>query len=302
MTATTGNVEKNKPEPSTLYLVATPIGNAADLSPRAQKILSECDFVAAEDTRNTRKLLGLYGIKKELVSYHDHNRAARGGSICDRLEAGECCALVTDAGMPAVSDPGEDLVRLCAARGISVRVVPGPCAAVSALALSAISTSRFFFEGFLPVGNTERAARLQQIKRQEATMILYEAPHKLAHTLRDLARTLGEDRRIALCREMTKLNEETLRLSLGEACAYFEQREPRGEFVLVLEGAADYRTRTRAPEREEEAFLALSPSAHVALYEKEGLPHGDAVKAAAADRGLSKSDFYRLLVQEKEGS
>ena len=282
--------EKNKVEKSTLYLVGTPIGNLADMSERAKKVLSEVDFIAAEDTRNSLKLLGCYGIHAELVSYHEHNRRESGERIVARLLAGESCAIITDAGMPAISDPGEDLVRLCSDSGIAVRVVPGPSACVSALALSGLSTQRFAFEGFLPAVKGERKKRLEGVRCEERTMIFYEAPHKLRATLSDMAEIFGPNRKISLCRELTKLNEETIRTTLGEAVKYYEEREPRGEYVLVVEGSDGRVT-------EESPLLSLSPEDHVAHYENSGMKRMDAIKAAAKDRGMSKSDLYKMLVE-----
>ena len=231
--------EKNKVEARTLYLVTTPIGNLADLSPRAIKVLSEVDFIGAEDTRNTLKLLTCFDIHKEIVSYHEHNKASAGQKIIARLLNGESCALVTDAGMPAISDPGEDLVRLCAEADIRVLVVPGPCACVSALSLSALSSKRFAFEGFLSAKASERRRALEKIKYDDRTLIFYEAPHKLIQTLNDMREIFGEDRHVSLCRELTKRNEETMRTTLGEALAYYKTNEPRGEYVLVVEGAPE---------------------------------------------------------------
>ena len=283
------NEEKNKVLPSTLYLVGTPIGNLADISERAKKVLSEVDFIAAEDTRNSLKLMTALGIHGELISYHEHNKKMSGERIVARLLSGESCALITDAGMPAISDPGEDLVRLCAESGITVSVVPGPSAVVSALALSALSTVRFAFEGFLPVPKAERRKRLEAVKREERTMVFYEAPHKLRATLTDLAECFGEDRKISLCRELTKLNEEAIRTTLGEAVRLYEEKEPRGEYVLVIEGSPE------GSAAEEEDFSALTPEEHVAKYEGEGLSRMDAIKRAAKDRGMSKSELYKLL-------
>lgn len=284
------NEEKNKVEGGVLYLVGTPIGNLSDISERAKKVLSEVDFIAAEDTRNSAKLLLCLGIKGEFVSYHEHNKRASGERIIARLLSGESCALVTDAGMPAISDPGEDVVALAAEAGIRVSVVPGPCAAVSALAMSGLSTSRFVFEGFLPVKSKDRRKRLEALSREERTAILYEAPHKLIATLADLCESLGGDRRISLCRELTKLNEEILRFSLSEALEYYKEREPRGEYVLILEGARCVAA--------EEDFSALSPEEHVRKYTDEGMTRKDAIKAAARDRGMSKSDFYKLVAND----
>ena len=281
--------EKNAIVGGTLYLVATPIGNLADLSERAVKVLSEVDFVAAEDTRNTGKLLSCLSISKPMVSYYEHNKRERGPVIVERLRAGESCALCSDAGTPAVSDPGEDLVALCAAEGIPVTSIPGCCAAITALTLSGLPTARFTFEGFLPVDNRARRPRLEALARTDHTMILYEAPHKLRGTLADLAKALGEDRPVALCRELTKLNEEILRLTLGEAVAYYEDNEPRGEYVLVLEGAKEAAAAT--------AFWAeMEIPAHVAHYMEQGMSKMDAIKQAAKDRGVPKNDVYQKMI------
>jgi len=291
--------EKNRVEPGTLYLVATPIGNLSDLSDRAKKVLSEVDFVAAEDTRNTGKLLSCFGIKKELISYFEHNKRERGGIILDRVAAGEAAALVTDAGMPAISDPGEDIVRLAAERGIRVSIVPGCCAAVSALALSALSTGRFAFEGFLSTNRHERKLRLDEVKNERRTMIFYEAPHKLKNTLSDLCSLFGGERKIALCREMTKINEEVVRTTLEGAVALYETREPRGEYVLIVEGAAEAGITPDEKNPDADSLSDLSPAEHVAHYTDAGMSKMDAVKAAAKDRGMSKSAFYDLLQKER---
>ena len=295
--------EKNRTEKSTLYLVTTPIGNLSDLSPRALKVLSECDFVAAEDTRNTLRLLTHFGLRKELVSYHEHNKAMRGPEICDRIAAGECCALVTDAGMPAISDPGEDIVRLCAKRGIAVSAVPGCCAAVTALSLSAIATGRFVFEGFLPVPKKERTKRLAEVAKESRTVILYEAPHRLARTLSDLCGVLPADRRISLCRELTKRNEEICRTTLSAALSDCSEKPPRGEYVLILEGSDEYDARCPGQCADEPAAVTsdavTSPAEAVARLEASGLSRKEAIKAAAAERGMSKSAFYALLIAEK---
>ncbi len=284
--------EKNKVLDSTLYLVGTPIGNLADMSERAKKVLSEVDFIAAEDTRNSMKLLSLFGIKKEMVSYHEHNKKMSGERIVARLLAGESCAIITDAGMPAISDPGEDLVRLAAEAGIAVSVVPGPSAVVSALALSALSTVRFAFEGFLPPQKNERKKRLEAVKYDDRTLVFYEAPHKLRATLSDMEEIFGGDRKISLCRELTKLNEETMRTTIGEAVEYYEKTEPRGEYVLVVSGFEGDMP------KEGEDLTLLSPEEHVARYESDGIKRMDAIKKAAKDRGLSKSEMYKLLIEE----
>lgn len=281
--------EKNKVEKSTLYLVGTPIGNLADMTERAKKILAEVDFVAAEDTRNSMKLLSCFGIHSELVSYHEHNKRESGERIVARLLSGESCAIITDAGMPAISDPGEDLVRLCSEAGVTVKVVPGASASVSALALSGLSTSRFVFEGFLNAQKNERRKRLDALKNEERTMIFYEAPHKLRSTLDDMLEVFGKDRKIALCRELTKLNEDTERTTLEGAVNTYKEREPRGEYVLVIEGGS-------GKNEEDNPLLSLAPEEHVAHYEGRGMKRMDAIKSAAKDRGMSKSDFYKFLI------
>ena len=282
--------EKNKTEKSTLYLVGTPIGNLADISERAKKILSEVDFVAAEDTRNTQKLLTCLGIRNELVSYHEHNKASAGERIIARILEGDSCALVTDAGMPAISDPGEDLVRLAANAGVRVSVAPGPSAVVSALALSALPTAKFTFEGFLPANKSQRKKELSALAGEKRTMVFYEAPHKLSATLADMLEAFGKDRRISLCRELTKLNEEVIRTTLGEASERFPEGAARGEFVLVVEGASEELIKKANP------LLDLTPEEHVASYEAEGMKRMDAIKAAAKDRGISKSELYKALL------
>ena len=282
--------EKNKIQKSTLYLVATPIGNLSDISERAIKVLTEVDFIAAEDTRNSLRLLSALGIKNELVSYHEHNKKSSGERLVARLLSGESCALITDAGMPAISDPGEDIVRLCADAGITVSVVPGACAAVSALSLSGLATGRFAFEGFLSANKGERRKQLEKVKNEDRTLIFYEAPHKLKATLADMALAFGGSRRISLCREITKLNEEIKRTTLTEAIDFYSTNEPRGEFVLVVEGFVGEQISD-----EVEALISLPPESHVAKYEADGMARMDAIKKAAKDRGMSKSELYKIL-------
>ena len=270
-----------------LYLVATPIGNLGDLSPRAAETLAAADFVAAEDTRVSLKLLNHFNIKKPLVSYHEHNQVAAGPAILNRLLSGETCALVTDAGTPAVSDPGEGLVALCAENGVEVLAIPGCCAAVSALAVSGLPTGRFVFEGFLPVGKKERRERLAELAGEERTMILYEAPHRLRATLADLAEALG-DRRITLCRELTKLHEETRRTTLSEALARYTENDPKGEFVLVLAGR----------ERPAERAVTLEEGVDMVLSRREkGERMKDAVRQVASDTGLGRNELYQAALQ-----
>ena len=286
--------EKNRIESGTLYLVGTPIGNLADLSDRAKKILAGVDFIAAEDTRNALRLLSAFDISAKLISYHEHNKASAGEKICQRLLGGESCALITDAGMPAISDPGEDLVRLASESGICVHVVPGPSAVVSALALSALPTRRFAFEGFLDAKKSQRRARLEEIKYDTRTLVFYEAPHKLVATLEDMAEIFGGERKISLCRELTKLNEDVLRLSLSNALDHYQSNEPRGEFVLVVEGANEKFCQETSAD-----FSIIEPKEHVKKWEDSGLSHMDAIKAAAKERGMKKSDFYKLLNENK---
>ena len=286
-------MEKNKVLGGVLYLVGTPIGNLADISERAVKVLSEVDFIAAEDTRNSARLLSALGIQhKELVSYHEHNKKSSGERLCTRLLSGESCALITDAGMPAISDPGEDVVRLCAQSGIPVSVVPGACAAVCALALSGLSTRRFAFEGFLSANKGERRKMLDSLKGETRTMIFYEAPHKLRATLEDMLSAFGGERRISLCRELTKLNEEVERTTLSDAVEAYSVREPRGEYVLIVEGGEGEQSNDGSGE-----LCALSPEEHVEHYISAGLGRMDAIKAAAKDRKMTKSELYKLLNQ-----
>ena len=271
----------------TLYLVATPIGNLRDFSPRGIEVLHTVDFIAAEDTRVTLKLLNHFGIRKPMVSYYRHNEESRGDELLSRLLAGESCALVTDAGTPAISDPGEELVALCAQSGVAVTAIPGACAFVTALAVSGLPTGRFAFEGFLPVNKKNRRAHLDSLREERRTMVFHEAPHKLPATLNDLAETFGPDRRISLCRELTKLHEEVRRTTLGQAAEHYAQNPPKGEFVLVVEGA---------PELEEPAHTLEDGLAMVEELKSSGLSTRDAVKQAAAALDLPKKALYDRAV------
>ena len=265
-----------------LYLVATPIGNLGDFSPRAVETLAQADFIAAEDTRVSVKLLNHFDIKKPLVSYHEHNRAAAGQAILTRLLSGETCALVTDAGTPAISDPGQELVTLCAENGVTVQAIPGCCAAVAALAVSGLDTRRFTFEGFLPSGRKERRAALEELTGETRTMVFHEAPHRLRQTLADMAELLG-DRPAALCRELTKLHEDTVRTTLAQAAAYYAANEPRGEYVLVVAG------------REKQTALALTLEegvARVLALRDGGMKLKDAVRRVADDTALPRNALY----------
>lgn len=270
----------------TFYVIGTPIGNLEDITLRQLDTLSAVDFICAEDTRVTLKLLNRFEIKKQLVSFHEHSSKADAQRIIDRLIAGESCGIVTDAGMPCISDPGEVLVKLCAESGIDIKVVPGPSAVVSAVAVSGLSTRRFTFEGFLPVPKKERSERLEKLRNETAVMVFYEAPHKLKTTLADLAQFFGGDRRISLCRELTKIHEEVLRLTLAEAVAYYSVNEPKGEFVLVLEGAQETSGGEATIEQAMEQVSRL-----IAMGEKPTV----ACKAVARETGFRKSDLYAKL-------
>ena len=274
-----------------LYLVPTPIGNLGDISPRCADILAQVDFIAAADTRVSMKLLNHLGIKKPLVSYYRHNTDAAGRSILAKLLEGQSAALVTDAGTPAVSDPGEELVALCAEAGVDVVAVPGPCALITALAVSGLPTGRFTFEGFLAMNKKNRRAHLAQLRQESRTMIFYEAPHKLTATLADLADAFGPERRISLCRELTKLHEEVRRTTLGEACQWYGENAPKGEFVLVVEGAPE-----QAPE---EATLEDGLARALAL-QAEGASLRDAVRQAAKELSLPRSALYDLALRSRE--
>ncbi len=273
-----------------LYVVGTPIGNLSDMTPRALETLKNVDFIAAEDTRVTLKLLNFFDIKNNLVSYHEHNRAEKGRQILSRLIAGENCAVVTDAGMPCISDPGEDLVALCRQEGIAVEVVPGPTAAMSAIAVSGITCARFCFEGFLSTSKKSRYEHLESLKNESRTMIFYEAPHKLKNTLNDFKKYFGGERRISLCRELTKLHEQVLLMSLDEAVSYYEQNEPRGEFVLVLEGAEI-----------KKQDLSLDDCIELMLENvRAGKSKNDAARLVAKQSGFRKNELYKLLIDNEE--
>lgn len=268
-----------------LYVLGTPIGNLEDFSPRGKRILSEVDFIAAEDTRVTVKLLNYLQISKPMVAYFEHNKKERGNVVIDRLLAGETCAIVTDAGMPAISDPGEDLIRECHERGIAVESVPGPTAFATALALSGMPSGRFCFEGFLSVNKPSRKKHLEEVRNEKRTMIFYEAPHKLIRTLADMYEVFGE-RNIAIVREITKIHETVMRTSFSEAIKYYETQEPRGEYVLIIEGA-----------KEEIESYTLDDA--VKLAKKlidEGLPASLAAKEAAKTTGVKKSDIYKQML------
>ena len=266
-----------------LYLVPTPIGNLGDISTRCRETLEQADFIAAEDTRVTLKLLNHLGFKKSLVSYYEHNKAQKGNVILDRILAGETCALVSDAGSPAISDPGEELVKQCAEAGITVCAIPGPCAVITALSISGQSTGRFCFEGFLSTAKKSRREHLESLKREQRTMIFYEAPHKLVNTLESMAEAFGADRPISLCRELTKLHEEVIRTTLSGALELYAQQPPKGEFVLVVAGAVPEEVPTATQE---------DAATMVARLMAEGISRKDAVKQTANALNLPKNAVY----------
>ena len=275
--------------PGTLYVLGTPIGNMSDITFRAIEILNEVDFIAAEDTRVTLKLLNRYDIKKPLVSYHDHSSRLCADGIINRLSAGESCAIVTDAGMPCISDPGEGLVKLCYENSIPVKVVPGPSAVVSALAVSGLDTSRFSFEGFLSVTKKQRNEHLEQVKNNTNTMIFYEAPHKLISTLNDMLKYFG-DRKISMCRELTKIYEEVICCTLSEAIEYYREKSPKGEYVLVIEGAKTPDTPKLTIEKAVEMVNELVESGEKIIT---------ACKIIAQETGYKKSELYQLINFQK---
>ena len=266
-----------------LYLVPTPIGNLGDISQRCRETLENADFIAAEDTRVSLKLLNHLGIRKSLVSYYEHNKAFKGEKIVERILAGETCALVSDAGSPAISDPGEDLVKLCHDAGIVVCAIPGPCAVITALSISGQATGRFCFEGFLSTAKKSRKEHLESLICEQRTMIFYEAPHKLLTTLQDMAAVFGADRPISLCRELTKLHEEVVRTTLGSAIEKYTENAPKGEFVLVVAGA---------PQVEKEVPSEEDAASYVQKLMESGLSRKDAIKQTAKDLNLPKNVVY----------
>ena len=275
----------------TLYLCATPIGNLGDITDRVLRTLEEVDLIAAEDTRNTLRLLNHFGIKKPLTSYHEYNKFSKAEELIAKLHTGQNIAVVTDAGTPAISDPGEVIAAMCIAQGIRVTSLPGACALITALTMSGMPARRFCFEGFLPTEKKERRHILEQLRREERTTILYEAPHHLRGTLRELYENLG-DRRITLCRELTKKYEEALPFTLASAIEYYSENEPRGEYVLVMAGA----DRASLEEEKRRSFEEMTIEEHMALYTDQGMDRKEAMKKVAADRGVSKRDIYKELL------
>ena len=277
-----------------LYLCGTPIGNLEDMTFRAVRILQEADLIAAEDTRNSIRLLNHFDIHVPMTSYHEYNKYEKGRVLVKKLLEGQNIVLITDAGMPGISDPGEELVRMCRDAGIGVTAVPGPSACVTALALSGRSTRRFAFEGFLPADKKERREALSELQEETRTVILYEAPHRLKKTLSELLEALG-DRKLSMCRELTKRHEERWEGMLSEACTYCESREPKGEYVLVLEG----RSRREMVKERQQDFLEMPVSEHVRFYEDQGMDRKAAMKQAAKDRGVAKREVYQALLLEE---
>ena len=280
-------------EQGKLYLCATPIGNLEDMTMRAIRILREVDLIAAEDTRNSIKLLNHFDIKTPMTSYHEYNRIEKAYTLIDKMREGKNVALITDAGTPGISDPGEDLVRLCYEAGIEVTSLRGACACVSALTLSGLSTSRFCFEAFLPSEKKERAEVLEELKTETRTTILYEAPHRLVRTLKELVEVLG-DRRVTICRELTKKHETAFQTTLTAAVAYYEANDPKGECVIVMEG----RSRQEMKEEAQKSWEEMSIPDHVAMYEQQGMDRKEAMKRAAKDRGMSKREVYAALLED----
>lgn len=275
-----------------LFLCATPIGNLKDMTPRVVETLQEADLIAAEDTRNSIKLLNRFDIHTPMTSYHEYNKVEKAKFLIEQMNMGKDVALITDAGTPAISDPGEVLVRMCHEAGITVTSLPGASACITALTLSGLSTGRFCFEGFLPADKKEKREILEDLQKESRTIILYEAPHRLTRTLDELYEALG-DRKLTLCRELTKKFEEVVPTTLAEACAIFRDREPRGEYVLVIEGKslADFK------HEKERDWQSVSIGEHMAIYEEQGIGHKEAMKQVAKDRGISKREVYQYLLK-----
>lgn len=277
----------------TLYLCATPIGNLEDMTFRVIRILKEVDLIAAEDTRNSIKLLNHFDIKTPMTSYHEYNKMEKGHKLIEKLREGTNIALITDAGTPGISDPGEELVKMCYEAGIEVTSLPGPAACITALTLSGLSTRRFAFEAFLPVDKKERQAILGELKEETRTMILYEAPHRLVRTLRELQEVFGGDRQLTVCRELTKKHETAFQTTFEEAVGYYESTEPKGECVLVVEGKSREQIRQEAVDKWEE----MSLSEHMDYYTGQGIDKKEAMKRVAKDRGMAKRDVYKALLE-----
>lgn len=277
----------------TLYLCATPIGNLEDITYRVLRTLKEVDLIAAEDTRNSIKLLNHFDIKTPMTSYHEYNKIEKAYQLVAKMREGKNIALITDAGTPGISDPGEDIVRICYEEGIPVTSLPGAAACITALTMSGLPTRRFAFEAFLPKDKKEHQAVLEELKTETRTIIIYEAPHHLVRTLQELHDTLGGDRRLTICRELTKRHEEKLQMTLADSLSYYEVNEPRGEYVLIIAG----RSREEMKKEEQAGWEALSLEEHMAHYESQGIDRKEAMKRVAKDRGVSKRDIYQALLK-----
>ena len=276
-----------------LYLCATPIGNLEDITLRVLRVLQEVDLIAAEDTRNSIKLLNHFEIKTPMTSYHEYNKIDKAYQLVDKLRAGKNIALITDAGTPGISDPGEDIVRICYEEGIPVTSLPGPAACITALTMSGQPTRRFAFEAFLPKDKKEHQAVLQELREETRSIIIYEAPHHLVRTLSELADTLGGDRKLTICRELTKRHEEKMQMTLQESLTYYESQEPRGEYVLIIAG----KSRAKIEEEKRAGWETMSVEEHMAHYEAQGIEHKEAMKLVARDRGVRKRDIYQQLIR-----
>lgn len=277
----------------TLYLCATPIGNLEDITYRVLRTLKEVDLIAAEDTRNSIRLLNHFEIKTPMTSYHEYNKIDKAYQLVAKMREGKNIALITDAGTPGISDPGEDIVRICYEEGIPVTSLPGAAACITALTMSGLPTRRFTFEAFLPKDKKEHQAVLEELKTETRTIIIYEAPHHLVRTLQELSDTLGGDRRLTICRELTKRHEEKLQMTLADSLSYYEVNEPRGEYVLIIAG----RSREEMKKEEQAGWEALSLEEHMAHYESQGIDRKEAMKRVAKDRGVSKRDIYQALLK-----
>lgn len=277
----------------TLYLCATPIGNLEDITYRVLRTLKEVDLIAAEDTRNSIRLLNHFEIKTPMTSYHEYNKIDKAYQLVAKMREGKNIALITDAGTPGISDPGEDIVRICYEEGIPVTSLPGAAACITALTMSGLPTRRFVFEAFLPKDKKEHQAVLEELKTETRTIIIYEAPHHLVRTLQELSDTLGGDRRLTICRELTKRHEEKLQMTLADSLSYYEVNEPRGEYVLIIAG----RSREEMKKEKQAGWEALSLEEHMAHYESQGIDRKEAMKRVAKDRGVSKRDIYQALLK-----
>lgn len=282
----------NENKTGTLYLCATPIGNLEDITFRVLRTLKEVDLIAAEDTRNSIKLLNHFEIKTPMTSYHEYNKIDKAYQLMDKLREGKNIALITDAGTPGISDPGEDIVRICYEEGIPVTSLPGPAACITALTMSGLPTRRFAFEAFLPKDKKEHQAVLEELKNETRTIIIYEAPHHLVKTLKELSDTLGGERRLTICRELTKRHEEKRQTTFAESLSYYEVNEPRGEYVLIIEG----KSRAQMEEEQRAGWESMSIEEHMEHYESRGIDRKEAMKLVARDRGVSKRDIYKELL------